>query len=250
MVPEETMRPFGHTQAREERASLPLDDRLQEVWERYIVKNDELSSKKDAVFSDDLDFALFEYARGIIAPLQPTRSALHHHIIMTLPLFRSEECYGGGWLYPADLGIFVSAGYQCLPEKEIIYDLETPRLDNIGAFLQGKHLIIDGSAGISVGNHSVGRLTNNGTLRNRAGADMIGHFTNHGIVGYSPAAGMIGCYTNTRRDCPRPELYLGRTNRIWNIPKESRKEFLHDIKNPAHLSRDRLQDMLMLRYCA
>jgi hypothetical protein len=241
------MRSFGFDDAREERDSLPLDDRLQKAWKRYIAKNDDLCSRKKYTHSD-LNPLLFQYARRILAPSRPTVPALHRHIIMTLPLFESDAGHREGWLYPADLGIFVSAGYQCLPEKEIIYDLDTPGLDGLGFLLHGKHLIIEGRAGDNVGECMVGRLTNNGELGGNAGIDMIGHFMNHGTLGHSPATSMIGCYTNMRRGTPAAMIFRGKQNRTWSIPKAQRAAFLRDIENPANLSYNSLSDKLAERY--
>jgi hypothetical protein len=240
------MRTLGHTEAREGRASLPLDARLQRAWERYALKQQEVSATLGVYDSDDWE--LFRYARRVIAPLRPTLSALNHHVLMTLPFFDGDEWVRNSSLCPFDFGIFVSAGYQCLPETEIVYDLDTPTLCGLGFALRGKHLIINGRVGSHVGKEMVGRLRNNGEIGSYAGQRMIGHFTNHGKTGFVPAKEMIGCYTNTRRGVPKPQGLRGMHNRSWSIPKARRAAFLHDIENPAQLSYDRLRMKIEQRY--
>jgi hypothetical protein len=120
------------------------------------------------------------------------------------------------------LGRFVSLGYQSLPETVIRYTLETPRLNNIGYNLCGKHLIIDGSVGAKAGWKMVGRLTINGTVGARTG------YSVYGVIDDTPAVNPAvlsdhGLFPSIGH------YHIGCRKGVWNLPEESRSQFLEDI---------------------
>jgi hypothetical protein len=160
---------------------------------------------------------------------------LHAHIIHT----SQDDAF-----ISAALGIFVSAGYQQLPQKRIVYDLVTPKLEFFGLFLKHKHLIIDGVVGAGAGQWMVGHLTNNGTIGEYAGFEMIGTFRNNGSAGQMPGYAVTGYF----QDNPASPMYAGTR---WTVPEQLRPAFLHDIMHtiPASSSEPLVQrDILYNRY--
>jgi hypothetical protein len=237
------MRPFGLEEAREERDThiVSPDDRLQKAWLQYRKRIDR---------EDDDFLSLYHYAKRILR-FRPSLMALHHHVLMT-PYTNDPFVFFGrsrDMVESSHLGIFVSAGYQLLPEREIIYDLETPELNYIGAFLKDKHLIITGTVGDNVGLDMMGHLTNTGITGMAAGYRMIGQFINRGRIGTNSGYAMFGCFTNTWRGASDLACgILGSHNNSWNISKKYRAAFLRDIENPRKLSYDNLSSMLKDTY--
>jgi hypothetical protein len=142
--------------------------------------------------------------------------------------------------YDALFGVFVSAGYQLLPQQEIRYDLHTPRLDSIGFLLAGKRLVIDGEVGNHAGWKMEGELIINGVVGNYAGIGMIGSLMMHGTCGDSPGACMIGLYADTHSSpLPKHSGMLGRYNDQWSpswggaeqIPVEKRGQFIAEMRS-------------------
>jgi hypothetical protein len=171
------MKPLGHTQARDGRDEHfdVNDDRLGDIWKEYLATTP---------FAVDDGFSR---AMHLLEPLRPSLIDLHRHIFM-----HDSFVDGRSSTRSSQLGTFISAGYQLLPEKRIIYDLRTPRLHHLGSYLVGKHLIIDGEVGDYAGHHMIGMLTNNGHATSGCGAAMVGTVINRGVTGMSCAKGLYG----------------------------------------------------------
>lgn len=204
------MKPFGHTNARGERTSLNALDLLP-VWEAFM--HDEI--RRRASYDEDYTRQeLYAKATAMLAPTMPTLDALHRLALAATP----ER-----W---SSLGIFMSAGYQLVPERTIRYDLDLPKLSFLGINLCGKHLIIDGSAYSYVGAWMIGTLE----IRGTAGSD----------VGYA----MTGAY----RGNPSAIAVVGDNNGKWNVAEKHRAAFLHAITNPERLTYKALHDSIIHRY--
>jgi hypothetical protein len=161
-----------------------------------------------------------------------------HHLIIAASLEDDS--------YFTRLGAFVSAGYQLLPQRDILYDLQTPHLSYLGMFLKDKHLIITGSVGdrvgylmrgsltnegvarFSFGDAMMGRLTNAGTMEHGGGNDMIGILRNTGTAG-NLGDMMIGVLEDNGTSSTRGRIMLGNNCGSWNIPEHNRASFLIDI---------------------
>jgi hypothetical protein len=227
------MRPFGHTDVLETREDIiPLESRLQKAWKRYRRK----------VVNKDLLEIYFESALEILSSIRPSLDELHLHLDMTS--FDPRAFDFDGLRLARQLGCFLTAGYQLLPQQEIVHDRKT-YLPYLGAFLEGKHLIIDGAVGASPGYEMIGDLTVNGTVGAYSGERMIGTFTFKGSFGFmftkdgtlggTPGKEMIGIY-RTHSD----HVFLGEHGQEINAwPRYtapvSHEEFLHDIKHPFDL---------------
>jgi hypothetical protein len=207
------MRPFGHTEAREERDDhiMAIPSPLQEAWERY-----------PPVTEYTLHQELLEKATSLLRPLRPTLEQLHRHVFATP---HHDDARAG-----AHLGLFITAGYQLLQQKTIVFPLAMPHLHCLGWRLRNKHLVIDGVVGRDCGRGSMGDLTINGRAHARAGEAMIGRFTNNGETEMDTTFSMIGVYTG--QPIAHPELLLGSYNGAWNIAKERHRPFLRDIRYP------------------
>jgi hypothetical protein len=229
------MRPFGHDGAREERDAriVPLDDRLQKAWAQY---------RADAIHPITSN-GEFLRAIGILEPIRPSCAQLHAFIL--------RASFEKWWMRSA-LGCFISAGYQLLPEKEIIYDLDTPDLNLLGFFLSDKRLIIDGRVNEHAGNHMIGELVINGVAGPYAGYKMIGTLAVHGRAENHFGAQMIGEYLGSFVQMPS---MIGRMNGIWSrgdalwMPEApTRERFCDDIDNPSHASHSLLYEHLTKTY--
>jgi hypothetical protein len=151
------------------------------------------------------------------------------------------------------VGLFVSAGYQVLPTREIVYDLELPQLDSLGAFLEHKRLVIRGSTGSNTGDSMLGVLVNEGEVGPFAGMWMIGRFDNRGTHGRDLALEMFGHYScgTSHPDCEMFDFFIGRWNDSWNIrdpTPERKKRFLVDIAHPRGWMYEARHDWLKRRY--
>jgi hypothetical protein len=240
------MRPFGHTETREgrEECIAPLDDRLQEVWEEFITPRE-----WDGFGEDEINYSSFACALELLAPLRPSIDALHAHAL---------RVHDDTALSDVSLGSFITAGYQLLPQKDIVYDLHLPGIYHLGAFLVGKRLTIAGAAGEHTGRGLIGELVvmgetshhaghgmfgvlrNHGTLGGYAGDRMTGLFENHGTTDVMAGLLMRGILMNHGTvDDNAGLMMLGKTN--LPIPPLSRRytifNFLYDLstgrKNPA-----------------
>jgi hypothetical protein len=236
------MRPFGHIESREGRDAA-TDARLQDAWAYYLEHRQS---------SIDRDLALMQ---RLVEPIRPSKTAIEQLIIMNHDL-TTDDPLRRRW---ADLGPFATAAYQLLPEEEIIYTLDTPRLYHLGYELREKHLIIDGRVGDGAGYSMFGALTINGEVGPDAGERMIGRLTNNCRAGYGFGERMIGFLENNGRvdtfGYPDVELFgpfdeamIGKCGSEWNIkepfvekvrrfigrakPGNTRERFTHDI---AHL---------------
>jgi formylmethanofuran dehydrogenase subunit C len=172
-------------------------------------------------------------------PIQPSIAQLHHHILVTQhhdPVVSNT------------LGIFISAGYQLLPEREIVYDLDTPRLNCIGLDLEGKHLIIDGNIGAAACSQMIGDLTINGRAGPETGYQMIGSLTVNGFARGNVGHMMIGRLKNNGHITGiAGECMLGENDGRWNIGNR-RTQFSHDLTNPLGLSHYELQSLIVREY--
>jgi hypothetical protein len=167
-------------------------------------------------------------------------------LLVKLPDIASYESRFAFELCAADLGLFVSAGYQCVPEQEIDYCLDTPHLGAVGAYLDGKHLRITGNVGEHAGRRMMGTLTVEGNAGISCGEEMIGTFINNGHCGRASGRRMFGYFQSKQRI--EDTYAIGRWNGRWNIPLAERKAFRKDITNSFHLSHDELYRELDLRY--
>jgi hypothetical protein len=236
------MRPFGHTGAREEREHgiAPLDERLDEAWKEFV----------HSYLLQRYSFEIMACADRLLDPIRPTKDALDYLILRT-----------NSYPEPINylLGLFVTVGYQLLPEKEIVYTLDTPAINNVGDSLAGKHLIVDGTLGNSVGHRMSGKLTINGTVGDGAGyllwgtavnnghagdafglhqvgtlinnghagdgcaESLLGTVINHGTLGKEPAKLMRGMRKGVKRAFGIPLTE-------WDIKRSQRTAFLDDVE--------------------
>jgi hypothetical protein len=171
-------------------------------------------------------------------------------------------------MYP-HLGMFVNAGYHLVPDRKIVYDLDTPAITSIGYGLFMKDLVITGATGNSTGSGMVGTLVNEGTMGDYAGRYMIGTFTNNGTLGEHPAYCMAGVFTHLGEGGRYPgEHLLGRLitrgQDRWTIKLRPLQEcariiirkplawhklqFLHDIANGEGRDHRDLHAYLFARY--
>jgi hypothetical protein len=229
------MKPLGHDTARMERDDriVPLDARLDEAWSQYRAEEIHPTSGVDE----------FHRAMRILEPLQPSLPQLHAFLLRASLEKKTMEF---------TLGCFVSAGYQLLPEKEIVYDLDTPELNCLGFLLSGKRLIIDGRVNEDTGNHMVGELVVNGVVGPCAGFKMIGNLTVHGHAESDAGEKMIGEF-RSRIYCV-PSM-IGRANGVWTRgasrwtpDRWTKKRFFDDIAHPCHTSRFLLYEHLTTVY--
>jgi hypothetical protein len=132
----------------------------------------------------------FSQAMSLLSGVPLSMAALKQHII---------KAYAGRPTTYFELGLFASAGFQLLPERDIVYDLDTPNLYGVGAFLYGKRLVIDGSVGQSAGSCMRGELVLNGETDAYAGLQMIGLLINNSPSFASPGHLMIGEYRTSHR---------------------------------------------------
>jgi hypothetical protein len=146
---------------------------------------------------------------ALIAPLRMSKTAIYAFIL------RSERLHD-----TQHFGVFVGAAYQALPQTELVYDLHTPELAMFGAFLYGKHLIIDGTLGNNACSMMIGRLTVRNPVMN-----IIKNPAR--VIGWS----MVGV-VEAEDDSPRIGMRMrGQKNGKWNIAG-SREQFLDDIMRP------------------
>jgi hypothetical protein len=206
------MRPFGHTQAREERgvSDFSVDDRLQEAWDAYSR-----FMRGGAMFMSP-----HNYAKLLLA-FRPSVAALHHLVLKT-----AQSSLDG-----PHMGLFLSAGYALLPQRRIVYDLDTPYLESLGCRLAGKRLVIDGRVGPYCGSGMIGSLTINGAAGPFAGVNMIGVMADNTSMTGSESNGLLGCFDGE-----------------WNIAEDDRRSFLRAIMNPRHLPYETLERQLVERY--
>jgi hypothetical protein len=251
--------------AREERDAHTDISVLLEAWEEYERIIETVGGPR---MISSIDNTLHQ-ASVVLKHVRPSLPQLHHLALTQMSLS------DGGLL-----GLFLSAGYQYLPQTEIVYDLVNPQLPFLGYGLSGKHLIIDGVTGCYAGKAMSGSLTINGRVGDYSAERMIGTLVNNGAAGYSLGQSMIGHLTNNRivgdhagrwmygvvenygtmEDYPAEGIRgrfknhgdigftFPRRSRQWNIPSNSRKQFLVDIANPDGLSYRDLNSRLEERY--
>jgi hypothetical protein len=239
------MRPFGHTEAKTEREAciVPVDTRLQEASRKYFS-----SIERYNPYDDNLE--QYRFARRLLRPLQLSVSDLHHFVLTHFTSLDDLSAKYDYDIYGSDLGIFMSAGYQLLPQKRIVYDLHLPHIDCLGAFLREKELRITGHAGNGVGQRMIGKLTNDGRVGDNAGYRMIGRFDNRGTHGENIGIGMIGQFISASDDDVAGE-FTGKWNDNWRLSawmRMQRKEFLRESKNPKGRSYEECYDRLKRRY--
>jgi hypothetical protein len=244
------MRPFGHRHAKAARDArdAPLESPLKDAWEEFSLLKESLT--KNRMY--ELQIERFrEYG------VSSTDLAAH---ILSFPEMAIDSDDS------LDLGLFVSAGYQALAEREIVYDLHTPWLSFIGYHLKQKHLIITGSVGDFAGGRMLGRLTikgsagayaanglvgtaeNYGTAGKMFGLEMVGHCKNYGRAGYGLAHFQVGILT-TNRPC-EPRGLFGTVNgewyepSSWHILPSLRQHFIeemeHIAENPWPVDREKM----------
>jgi hypothetical protein len=229
------MRPFGHTEAREGRdAHLnPLDQRLQAAWEEFL----------SAEMWRDPAIHLRSVARALLMDIRPPKAAIERFILRTI----SDD-----HVINLALTDMLNAAFSLLPERRIVYRLDTPTLHHIGYGLE-KDLIITGTLGYGTGSEMIGSLVNYGTLGNDAGYCMIGSFINHGTVGLDPGYQFIGTVQDDGMCGSFPFVsmigrHTGGGTRTWRRFNGSKRAFLKDIKNPDHLPYDTLRMRLKSMY--
>jgi hypothetical protein len=207
------MRPFGFGGSREGRdaKTAKVDPRLQETLDDYLI------AEYRTRWSNARDWDGYHaHALDALSLAEPSLSELHALVM------QNQECKIDD--YKSLLGVFLSAGYQSLPEREIVYDLIMPSIERLGFLLAGKRLVIDGDAGSYAGERMCGELVVNGSVGDEAGHSMIGHLTINGTAGDDAGYDMIGVYTGGD---PKEQPYLlGKHNGVWNIKPALRKRFL------------------------
>jgi hypothetical protein len=199
------MRPVGHSEAREGRDDRiePLDTRVEEAWEMYL---------RTSLYYKERDWYC-KRAMEVLMPVRPSVQQLHRFIVGK-NIDETHDCL---------LGFFISAGYQLVPERTIVYDLDTPDLDYLGFQLRGKHLIVTGTVGEWVGSEMIGHLTLNGKAREQFGKYMI------------------GCLGHPDPDAYTKRNLTGTINGQWNnVPLAARAEFLALIENNDRHSHETL----------
>jgi hypothetical protein len=178
------MRPLGHTEARDERASVYDDDeRIFDLWTRY-------EEAYPLLHMGITEEECIARATAMLAPLAPPKQALDRLILRAYPHIRSMHDNTGSLL-----GLFVTGGLSLLPEKRIIHTLEMPYLHNFGYGLE-KDLLITGTLGKYAGKCLRGRLENHGTLGSNAGELMQGTLINRADVYANAGSGMRGLLIN------------------------------------------------------
>jgi hypothetical protein len=230
------MRPLGHDAAREGRdvSVGSIDERLLDAWRRFKQRSTNSTN----------DISLSAYACELLEPLQPSLMQLHQ-LMLYLSQDASDHVPFGGYAP----GNFFSAGYAYVPEREISYDFDTDGVKGLGKRLEGKHFIVNGTLGSTVGHRLIGSLTINGRAGPYTGLAMIGTLTLNGDGGFRPGSDMIGYIANhSGRALEQERNVLGYDGTWWNIPAGKRKEFLHAITNPNHLPYQRLYDRLVATY--
>jgi hypothetical protein len=206
------MKPFGHTDTREERDAhaYPV---LLDAWEEYRRWT-----------SDEH----FSQAFSLLAGIRPSLSDIDHLILSVHDASFERDANIG-----ADLGFFVSAAYQLVPETVIHYSLHTPYLHYLGFGLCGKQLVIDGAVG------------------NYVGKQLIGHLTINGDTGANPGLLMLGVLDapdEKRVSDGVVDLYfIGKYHGTWNIPEDLRERFSQDILFCPSNYEDRNAHVISLR---
>jgi hypothetical protein len=244
------MRPFGHTEAKEEREMEVVAEQLQELFSRY---RERIKDPPAMGWSAQYFASLHQTAMDVLRPVAPTIGQLHR-FLLSCPI-----------PYDAYVSEFITGGYQILPEKTIRYDLHTPGLDRLGWGLEGKHLIVEGELGIDTGSCMQGRLTIIGRVDNDAGHGMHGAFHNRGVCGEYAGMSMVGTFVNhgvamryagqgmIGRYIDRGTAYNGGVDVTgyrggWGMPLRRRKKFLADLKNPHDLPLAELRKTLREEY--
>jgi hypothetical protein len=221
------MRPLGFTETKEGRALSQPDALLQELWHEYHAAYHASVSLDPGVPLQEYGVPLLFVSR--LNELRPTKEQLYALIL--------RQTHADHYFSCERLGIFVSAGLQLLPEREIVYPLHTPPLLQFGYGLVDKHLIITGSVGMQAGLNMIGDLTILGSAGRYAGDHMVGtHVTNGSSPWYG--FGMIGVISHDGERYPHP----------WNIPDALVDEYCHDITNPRSLSHHALRTWLREKY--
>jgi hypothetical protein len=248
------MRPFGHFTARAEREPIIiLESAIDKAWKAFLLEPGEYHDKvnRPSSYDDRFTKTHFDRAERMHRECKTTIAQLHGFILAT-----DYTCYRTS----QQLGLFVSGGYQALPDAAIVYDLSTPELHYIGAHLERKQLVIDGAVGESPGMHMIGDLIVNGSAGSTAGLCMIGHLVNNGTLGGIPGFGMFGTLTNNGMimkdyypDAIMPADATGKIGDEWQMashlfPSYQRWKFLRAIKNPGGLSFGKLHDALSAEY--
>jgi hypothetical protein len=146
--------------AREERddSIAPPDPRLLDAWQLYR-KN--FSGHAFLPHDDVRSWHHFD-ALALLAPIAADKQAIDRFILCAED--RDHRLFG----------LFAGVAYQLLPEKRLVYCLDTPEIENFGHFLHGKHLIVDGALGKDTAFAMTGILTVNGTLGWRSCLHLFG----------------------------------------------------------------------------
>jgi hypothetical protein len=221
------MRPLGHQAVREEREEqIVTNTPLEVAWSRISVPYPFVSSKSIIPLMEEI---------------RPSVQQLHECVIRVYPTL--DMCTRSSF------GNFITAGYQRVPDRTIVYDLVTPLLDNIGANLYGKRLVIDGVVGDCTGYGMIGTLIINGTTGGYAGGEMIGkldvrpgghaaHSLRDDIrwfgagKGAGAGARMVGVLVGG--DAHAGVGMRGKKNGRWNISRWRRRKFIKDIAGAMH----------------
>jgi hypothetical protein len=192
------MRPIGHTKTRGARdaSSHERNAPLFALWEQYLASRSPVR---------------FQSVLPLLHDLRPSLSDIDHLI---LSVYDASLEYD--WKKSSDLGTFVSAAYQWVPETIIRYSFHTPYLQNLGSNIYGKELIIDGVVGECAGYGSIGHMTINGDVGKDVGTLMRG-------VLDAPGKKKI------RAGCDS-QYFVGRCYGEWNLPECLREQFSQDIR--------------------
>jgi hypothetical protein len=238
------MRPLGHNAARGERDAsiLPPDDALEEAWREYQNIRGYILVSWDAYW---------EFASDALHSADVSLRSIERFLVLHQ---RADPI----------LGIFLSACYQKVPEKTIVYGPQCPRVDFLGYRLQGKHLIIDRDVGICTGAYLLGDLTINGSAGMNAGFMMVGTLTVSGNVSGHFGQGLIGAFADRRPasfHSSLPQTVLGfddgtwrsggleRITRLYGVDGR-RERFLRDIAQAQESPDDihTVREQLRARY--
>jgi hypothetical protein len=235
------MRPLGHTEARAERKHAIVS--IDALLEAYAAYEEILGVNHSYVGTDEL----YTSACRAIEPLRPSLMELRQFLL------HEPGCYAG---------MFASAGYNLLPEREILFDLDLPELSYLGYRLFMKDLVITGDAGSNVGVKMVGNLMSRGKIGIGSAAGMVGTLTTGRENAFLEGNAMIGVFRpHTNSSSSIVGCKVSFDNEYWYIapglrgllhlpPSERRKRrFLQAITNPERLPYDALYAKLLKTYC-
>lgn len=149
----------GHDEPERKREYVEPDSRLSEAFEKWAAT---------LVFNHEKDYErAVELLEGIDATVEEAHSLLikyqdHKEIRQS--------------------GMFISAIYNKVPEKVIIYDLDVP-VDFLAFKLNAKTFINNGTTKNNMGIYAQGNIINNGATYDQMGAYAKGNIINNGTTG-------------------------------------------------------------------